>query len=236
MSIKLRDQILLVFLAFFLRCLSTSHAVLRKDFDLPFDLDSVVDNVNSLPDPAPTTYIPNDISQSSEIFTKFLLTPWPKGMSPFLYIEKPGSINEYLEKEPLSINELDGDSVVRPVGSKRSKYYRKYPWKRQQANIRVLDSFRGDSMKSRSFIESGEILRPNQPKRGKRYRKCPSWKRHQKNVRYEPAYMCIPGKDDIYRLLVALHGERDGPRGQLVDFCNRKRPASFVFTNIRYVG
>ncbi|XP_050307095.1 uncharacterized protein LOC126743887 isoform X2 [Anthonomus grandis grandis] len=189
MSIKLRDQILLVFLAFFLRCLSTSHAVLRKDFDLPFDLDSVVDNVNSLPDPAPTTYIPNDISQSSEIFTKFLLTPWPKGMSPFLYIEKPGSINEYLEKEPLSINELDGDSVVRPVGSKRSKYYRKYPWKRQQANIR-----------------------------------------------YEPAYMCIPGKDDIYRLLVALHGERDGPRGQLVDFCNRKRPASFVFTNIRYVG
>lgn len=58
------------------------------------------------------------------------------------------------------------------------------------------------------------------------------------NFSYEPdnRYLCQPTKEDVFRLLVALHDARRGTRGRTIDFCNRKRPAQVIFTNIRFLG
>ncbi|XP_031344791.1 uncharacterized protein LOC116171899 isoform X2 [Photinus pyralis] len=58
-----------------------------------------------------------------------------------------------------------------------------------------------------------------------------------KRSRYdaENRYMCQPSKDDVFRLLVALHDARQG-NSRTVNFCNRRRAATAVFTNIRFLG
>uniref|UniRef100_A0A1B0AEP7 Uncharacterized protein n=1 Tax=Glossina pallidipes TaxID=7398 RepID=A0A1B0AEP7_GLOPL len=78
-------------------------------------------------------------------------------------------------------------------------------------------------------------------KRSRYYRRFP-WKRHHKNrSTYEPElrYACTPTKDDVFRLLVSLHENRNGRsarNGNTINFCNRKRPAKAIFTNIRFLG
>ncbi|KAM8717866.1 hypothetical protein ACLKA7_004547 [Drosophila subpalustris] len=78
----------------------------------------------------------------------------------------------------------------------------------------------------------------NKPKRSRYYRRYP-WKRHNRNRgNYEPElrYACTPSKEDIFKLLVNLHENRKGNHSKTVNFCNRKRPAKAVFTNIRFLG
>ncbi|XP_031343149.1 uncharacterized protein LOC116170786 [Photinus pyralis] len=73
-------------------------------------------------------------------------------------------------------------------------------------------------------------------KRSRYYRKYP-WKRQNSREAYdaENRYMCQPSKDDVFRLLVALHDARQG-NSRTVNFCNRRRAATAVFTNIRFLG
>ncbi|XP_030767861.1 uncharacterized protein LOC115891523 [Sitophilus oryzae] len=168
--------------------------VVRQD-DAEYGLDSSDhisdDGNNHLKVDQPNPELNEDkVKEMSNVLAKLLLLPWPQGASPLLYVEEPHESIDELRQEifdQAEPNDIVNEQEIRPIAPKRSKYYRKYPWKRQ-------------------------------------------------NNRYEPAYMCIPKKDDVFRLLVALHSERNGKRGQLVDFCNRKRPASLVFTNIRFVG
>ncbi|KAJ8876844.1 hypothetical protein PR048_021291 [Dryococelus australis] len=78
---------------------------------------------------------------------------------------------------------------------KRSRYYRRYPWKRQNG-------------RGRSHRAGGDDNR----------------------------YMCNPSREDVFQLLLALHEARAGNTARTVNFCNRRRPASAVFTNIRFLG
>ncbi|XP_017835227.1 uncharacterized protein LOC108594533 isoform X3 [Drosophila busckii] len=91
------------------------------------------------------------------------------------------------------------------------------------------------------------MLGEGKAKRSRYYRRFP-WKRHTRtrgsaymnsiNSNYEPElrYACTPSKEDIYKLLVNLHENRKGNHSKTVNFCNRKRPAKAVFTNIRFLG
>ncbi|XP_060666547.1 uncharacterized protein LOC132798631 isoform X1 [Drosophila nasuta] len=90
------------------------------------------------------------------------------------------------------------------------------------------------------------VLGQTKPKRSRYYRRYP-WKRHNRNrgsymnsinSNYEPElrYACTPSKEDIFKLLVNLHENRKGNHSKTVNFCNRKRPAKAVFTNIRFLG
>lgn len=56
--------------------------------------------------------------------------------------------------------------------------------------------------------------------------------------RYEAdtRYQCVPTRDDVFKLLVGLHENRSGNHKKTVSFCNRKRPAKAIFTNIRFLG
>ncbi|KAI8124833.1 hypothetical protein FF38_08874 [Lucilia cuprina] len=75
-------------------------------------------------------------------------------------------------------------------------------------------------------------------KRSRYYRRYP-WKRHNRNrSTYDPElrYACTPTKEDVFKLLVNLHENRNGKNGKTVSFCNRKRPAKAIFTNIRFLG
>ncbi|TMW50595.1 hypothetical protein DOY81_004330 [Sarcophaga bullata] len=75
-------------------------------------------------------------------------------------------------------------------------------------------------------------------KRSRYYRRYP-WKRHNRNrSTYDPElrYACTPTKEDVFKLLVNLHENRNGKNGKTVNFCNRKRPAKAIFTNIRFLG
>lgn len=76
-------------------------------------------------------------------------------------------------------------------------------------------------------------------KRSRYYRRYP-WKRHSRNrgSSYEPEirYACTPSKEDVFKLLVGLHENRNGNQHKQVHFCNRKRPAKAIFTNIRFLG
>lgn len=49
-------------------------------------------------------------------------------------------------------------------------------------------------------------------------------------------YLCVPSRDDVFKLLVGLHENRNGNQHKTVNFCNRKRPAKAIFTNIRFLG
>ncbi|XP_068141635.1 uncharacterized protein [Drosophila tropicalis] len=92
----------------------------------------------------------------------------------------------------------------------------------------------------------GLVLGQSKSKRSRYYRRYP-WKRHNKNrgsymnsinSNYEPElrYACTPSKEDIFKLLMNLHENRKGNHSKTVNFCNRKRPAKAVFTNIRFLG
>nr|UXO98182.1 RFLamide [Tenebrio molitor] len=140
--------------------------------------EATIENINQYEDVR--------LEHLGRLLANVLLQPWPKNISPILYVEDHSSEsipNEIPENEIVETEELNS------IPFKRSRYYRKYPWKRQ-------------------------------------------------NSRYdaENRYLCQPTKEDVFRLLVALHEARQGNRGQIVNFCNRRRPASAIFTNIRFLG
>ncbi|XP_024082377.1 uncharacterized protein LOC106667944 isoform X2 [Cimex lectularius] len=67
------------------------------------------------------------------------------------------------------------------------------------------------------------------------YRRYP-WKR-QNGRMYEPdGYLCSPTREDVFQLLMALHETRSGNGDRTVSFCNRRRPARAIVTNLRFLG
>ncbi|KAJ8952518.1 hypothetical protein NQ318_003314, partial [Aromia moschata] len=153
------------------------------DGDPAIDEDNNGGEVNT---PNLEAYYDEKLEKMGGILAKILILPWPKGISPLLYVE-----NNLAEEEEEAENNLEPDEYqnLSSMPAKRTRYYRKYPWKRQ-------------------------------------------------NSRYEPGnrFLCTPSKEDVYRLLVALHEARQGNRDRVVNFCNRKRPAYAIFTNIRFLG
>jgi hypothetical protein len=106
--------------------------------------------------------------------------PWTAREPPLLYVEDNSS-------------EGSEDDALLELPWKRSRYYRRYPWKRQNGRRRA------------QYEDAGR-------------------------------YMCNPTREDVFQLLVALHDARQGNTKRIVNFCNRKRPASAIFTNIRFLG
>ncbi|XP_030384890.1 uncharacterized protein LOC115632055 isoform X2 [Scaptodrosophila lebanonensis] len=139
--------------------------------------------------------IEQELVDKSALLMKLLEDPTLETL-PLVYVEEalPGP-EDYVDfvddKQEL------GDANAK---AKRSRYYRRYPWKRHSRN-------RGSYMNSI-------------------------------NSNYEPElrYACTPSKEDIFKLLVNLHENRKGNHSKTVNFCNRKRPAKAVFTNIRFLG
>ncbi|GJQ67213.1 hypothetical protein Trydic_g8119 [Trypoxylus dichotomus] len=135
------------------------------------------------------------LQQLANYLTYVLLRPWPISGLPLLYVENyPAGLESQEQNQDMSALDENGNADGEPMSQllyKRSRYYRKYPWKRQN---------------SRETYEA------------------------------ENRYLCQPSKDDVFRLLVALHEARQGNRGHTIHFCNRKRPASAIFTNIRFLG
>nr|CAH7729799.1 unnamed protein product [Callosobruchus chinensis] len=127
-------------------------------------------------------YEDEKLDQAVYLLSRMLLMPWPKDSSPLVYVEdnQQSALPNNVEKDTFS--EYSG------LPKKRTRYYRKYPWKRQ-------------------------------------------------NSKYDPEnFICNPSKEEVYQLLVALHEARQGYRDRVIDFCNRKRPAYNVYTNIRFLG
>uniref|UniRef100_A0A182PW84 Uncharacterized protein n=1 Tax=Anopheles epiroticus TaxID=199890 RepID=A0A182PW84_9DIPT len=152
-----------------------------------------------------------DIEIKSNLLMK-LLTELPEGPLPIVYIEdaagKAGTVRrvEDDDDDDTADDGDDGDDEegqlvggrirteqLTPNGGKRSgRYYRRYPWKRQNARSRTYDA--------------------------------------------EARYLCVPSREDVFKLLVGLHENRIGNHQKTVNFCNRKRPAKAIFTNIRFLG
>lgn len=110
---------------------------------------------------------------------------WDVSSGPLLYVE---------DAPPSGYSgEVTEDDDGLPIPWKRSRYYRRYPWKRQNG-------------------------------------------RHRAQYSDASRYMCNPTREDVFQLLVALHEAREGNTRRTVNFCNRKRPASTIFTNIRFLG
>ncbi|XP_035776277.1 uncharacterized protein LOC118458175 isoform X2 [Anopheles albimanus] len=83
------------------------------------------------------------------------------------------------------------------------------------------------------------LFTSNGGKRAGRYHRGYPWKRQ--NVRSRPyddaRFLCVPSRDDVFKLLIGLHENRVGNQQQKsISFCNRKRPAKAIFTNIRFLG
>ncbi|XP_069687500.1 uncharacterized protein [Periplaneta americana] len=106
---------------------------------------------------------------------------------------RDGELWDAHEAPLLYVEDADEDAEALPVPWKRSRYYRRYPWKRQNG-------------------------------------------RHRAQYADANRYMCNPTREDVFQLLVALHEAREGNTRRTVNFCNRKRPASTIFTNIRFLG
>ncbi|XP_050514999.1 uncharacterized protein LOC126890187 [Diabrotica virgifera virgifera] len=132
------------------------------------------------------------LEQAIRVLSKLLILPWPSGESPFIYIEAPRKPVTYNFPEINTSDEeqTEENNDVGPAPSKRMRYYRKYPWKRE-------------------------------------------------NLGYDPEnpFVCYPSKSEIHRLLVALREDRyTDYKNAPVDFCNRKRPAHTILTNIHFGG
>ncbi|XP_058987364.1 uncharacterized protein LOC131800597 [Musca domestica] len=126
-----------------------------------------------------------DIVSKSAVLMKLLEDPTIETL-PIVYVEEDGSLDDNIND-----NSLDYPTNTNGM-TKRSRYYRRYPWKRHNRN--------------RSTYEP------------------------------ELRYACTPTKEDVFKLLVNLHENRNGKNGKTINFCNRKRPAKAIFTNIRFLG
>ncbi|XP_055712174.1 uncharacterized protein LOC129807140 isoform X2 [Phlebotomus papatasi] len=95
----------------------------------------------------------------------------------------------YMESEQVA----DDDYHDEIMDKRSGRYYRRYPWKRQNTRYRTYDA--------------------------------------------DSKYMCVPSREDVFRLLLGLHAVSvSGDEQKTVTFCSRKRPAKAVFTNIRFLG
>lgn len=112
---------------------------------------------------------------------------------------------------------------------KRSgRYYRRYPWKRQNGRSRTYVSnvcfWFGTSICvfAINYVNFVFVF---------------GFFSHEfRRYETEARYLCVPSREDVYKLLVGLHENRNGNHQTTVNFCNRKRPAKAIFTNIRFLG
>lgn len=52
-----------------------------------------------------------------------------------------------------------------------------------------------------------------------------------------PKYNCKPSKEEVVKLLIALHNYQNGNKQRkVVRFCKRDRPLGNIITNIRFLG
>lgn len=77
------------------------------------------------------------LQQITNYLTYVLLRPWPVTGLPLLYVEDEPANARFQEPEG-GMSEIDGNfemdnEVMRQMPYKRSRYYRKYPWKRQNS-------------------------------------------------------------------------------------------------------
>lgn len=63
-----------------------------------------------------------------------------------------------------------------------------------------------------------------------------SRRRNPNSYESEQRYLCNPSRNDVLKLLIGLDEGRKGNHGRTVNFCNRKRPAKAIFSNIRFLG
>ncbi|CAH1113898.1 unnamed protein product [Psylliodes chrysocephalus] len=75
------------------------------------------------------------LDETIRALSTLLIIPWPNGESPFIYIENPKKpldleSPKFIEEEEAEVDRVDGNEI-NPVPSKRMRYYRKYPWKRE---------------------------------------------------------------------------------------------------------
>ncbi|KAL1123877.1 hypothetical protein AAG570_001647 [Ranatra chinensis] len=137
----------------------------------------------------PYQTVPNDLDSLEEYLTVLLETDSPV---PLVWVDEAAmSAGEEVPLEPSTgrDNLQEEETLWKPW--KRSRYYRRYPWKRQNG----------------------------------------------RNSGYDPdGYLCSPSREDVFQLLMAIHEARNGNHEKTLNFCNRKRPAKAVFTNIRFVG
>lgn len=63
--------------------------------------------------------------------TDILIQPWPKGSSPLIYVESNEPSNYANDIKDAYVPEYEPE--ISPTPYKRSRYYRKYPWKRQNS-------------------------------------------------------------------------------------------------------
>ncbi|XP_055305748.1 uncharacterized protein LOC129570234 isoform X2 [Sitodiplosis mosellana] len=117
------------------------------------------------------------IAMKSAMLLRLLEATSTKSPLPVLYVE--GEVDD----------PVDDDL---PMNKRSGRYYRRYPWKRQNTRSRTYES--------------------------------------------ESRYLCVPSREDVFKLLVGLHENRNGNNHKTVHFCNRKRPAKAIFTNIRFLG
>lgn len=76
-----------------------------------------------------TIYEEDQLDRAVNLLARLLMMPWPKNTSPIVYLDDndiPDETNELTHDK--SIYEYDNFNTP-PL--KRSRYYRKYPWKRQ---------------------------------------------------------------------------------------------------------
>ncbi|XP_055546963.1 uncharacterized protein LOC129731180 isoform X2 [Wyeomyia smithii] len=147
-----------------------------------------------------------DIEIKSNLLMK-MLEQLPQGPLPIVYVEDAGGSGASSAEDESTHGgmgddtELSNESGVvtdqlqqfSGSSNKRSgRYYRRYPWKRQNARSRTYDA--------------------------------------------DARYLCVPSRDDVFKLLVGLHENRIGNHQKTINFCNRKRPAKAIFTNIRFLG
>ncbi|XP_065083637.1 uncharacterized protein LOC135705725 [Ochlerotatus camptorhynchus] len=122
-----------------------------------------------------------------------LLEQMPEGPLPVVYIEDSTGKGAEDGTDGDTGIVVEGEDQLTGNGNKRSgRYYRRYPWKRQNSRSRTYDA--------------------------------------------DARYLCVPSRDDIFKLLVGLHENRTGNHQRTINFCNRKRPAKAIFTNIRFLG
>ncbi|XP_058803108.1 uncharacterized protein LOC131671017 [Phymastichus coffea] len=145
----------------------------RNDYEYP---DQRLKSIDQLDEP--------QLQRMANYLVKVLQRP-DVYEAPVLLAREP--VDELDDSRPYPL-ELDDPRSV----TKRTRYYRPYPWKRQN---------------SRSYQSD-----------------------------YEPYNACTLTRKDVFNLLVALHDARQGNKSRIVNFCNRKRPASAIYTNIRFLG
>uniref|UniRef100_A0A1B0GCI3 Uncharacterized protein n=1 Tax=Glossina morsitans morsitans TaxID=37546 RepID=A0A1B0GCI3_GLOMM len=192
-----------------------------------------------------TVYDPGDELKSCPFFT-----PLHQGeLNP---TEEVREINDYEETISNDVDIADKDDILQRLHQDLRDEQDMVT--KSNILIKMLEDPHMDTLPLVYIEEEAEDIEADTPnnninsnnltKRSRYYRRYP-WKRHHKNRNtYEPElrYACTPTKDDVFRLLVNLHENRNGRSARktrnsnTINFCNRKRPAKAIFTNIRFLG